>query len=489
MDLPRRSVRSGVAVMVAQAITLAMGIASIAALGRLLTPADFGVVAIATSFVAFVKMFADHGLPQSIVQRENITDAQINSLFWINVAGGFVAAGLGTLIAWPISIWFARPELFWIIAALANTLILTGLGAPHAAMLRRQIRFRTFSTIGVVANAVGVATGILAAIAGWSYWSLVAMTVAMTTTRTVGAWACSGWRPSRPALASGIAPMVRMGAYLSATSLVTTLARSADRILIGYGIGSAAAGFYSNASRLILAPTNQINAPLTSVAIPILSRLQNEPARFRAFYRRGIEAVVFSLCPFVLVAMIAAHHLVPLLLGPQWSDSVPIFIALTPAALVACTRVVTSWVYVPLGRTDRQFRWRILASTIMLTAYLVGIRWGAVGVAVAFSTQAALVRGPAVLYCIRDTFVTLQDILGSIWRIGVAVAVTIVGGSLAASAIPADVGHFAACLLIAIAVFTIYVAAFALTPGGPRRLRSMIEVVRHLRPSPSTDAS
>ena len=467
--------------MIAQAVTIAMGMGSVAALGRLLTPAEFGVVAIATSFVAFVTMFADNGLPQAIVQREDITDRQLNAIFWLNVAGGVVAALLGTAVAWPVSLLFERPELFGVISALAGALVFTGLGAPHAALLRRQLRFRTHATIGVVANALGVIAAILAALAGWGYWSLVMLTAVMAVSRAAGSWMFSGWWPGRPALAPGIWPMVRMGAYLSGTSLVGTISRTTDRMLIGYGLGNAAAGFYSNANRLILVPATQLNAPLTSVAIPVLSRLQDQPERFRAFYRRGVEAVVFFLTPFVLVAMVTADHLVPLFLGPQWMESIPIFQALTPAALVACTRIVTSWIYIPLGHTDRQFRWRVFASLVMVGAFLVGLNWGAVGVAVAFSVQAVVIRGPAIAFCLHGTFVRGRDVGSALWRTGVAAALAVTAGLLLGPSVPESLGDFGSCVVMTMFVFVVYVLAFLLVPGGRARLRSMREILRHLR--------
>lgn len=465
--------------MVAQAISIVLGIGSMAVLGRLLTPADFGVVSIATAFIAFVTMLPNQGLPQAIVQREDLEADQLNALFWLNVGGGLLAAGIGSAIAWPIATWFGRPELSGVITVLACALVATGVGAPHAAVLRRGLRFRTHATIGVVANLVGVATGIATALAGWAYWALVAMTVATTVTRAVGMWSCSGWRPSRPALAEGIRPMVRIAAYLGGTSLLTTASRTVDRILIGYGLGDAAAGYYANANRLIIQPTAQLNAPITSVAIPVLSRLQSEPDRFRAFYRRGLETVVFILCPFVLVAMAAAEHLVPLFLGDQWTESIPIFLALTPAALAACTRVATSWVYIPLGRTDRQFRWRVLASIVMISSFLIGLNWGALGVAVAFSTQAVLMRIPAIAYGIHGTFIRGGDVVAAIWRIGLAAVPAVVLARWVAGLLPEGCSHLASCAGIAASVFLVYLGAFSLTPGGLPRFRSMLELARH----------
>jgi O-antigen/teichoic acid export membrane protein len=486
IDLPRRSVRSGAVVMVAQVITVALGIGSMAVLGRLLTPADFGVVSIATAFVAFVIMLPNQGLPQAIVQRDDLTDAQLNSLFWLNVGAGVVAALIGTLAAWPISVWFDRPDLFWIMTVLAGALITTGLGAPHAAVLRRALRFRTHATVGVVANLIGVATGIATAFAGWSYWALVAMTVTTTATRAIGMWACSGWTPSRPAIVGGIRPMVRIAAYLNGTSLLTTTSRSISRIMIGYGLGDAAVGYYTNASRLVVQPATQLNTPLNSVAIPTLSRLQSDPERFRAFYRRGLEVVVFMLCPFMLVAMASAEHLVLLFLGPQWTESIPLFRALTPAGLVACTGVATSWVYIPLGRTDRQFHWRIVASVVMIGAVLLGLQWGTLGVAVAFSGQAVAMRIPAIAYCIHGTFLRGADVAIAVWRIALASVPAVLAGWWCAGSLPIETSHLAACAAIATTTFAIYLLAFACTPGGLARLRANAELARHLMRPPKT---
>ena len=310
------------------------------------------------------------------------------------------------------------------------------------------------------------------------------MTIVMTVFRTAAAWATSHWLPSRPALAEGIGPMVRMGAYLIGTSLVGTISRTADRIMIGYGLGNTAAGFYANANRLIMLPTTQVNMPLSSVAVPVFSRLQNDPERFREFYRRGIEVVVLALSPFIIVAMVAADHIVPLFLGPQWTDSIPIFRALTPAALIACTRVVTSWIYIPLGQTDRQFRWRLFASVLMIAAFFIGIRWGAVGVATAFSVQAFLIRGPAIAYCLHGTFVRMSDVLSALWRVAIAVLAAISLGFLAADRLP-DLGggldDFWSILLLTVVVFLSYLVTFAVTPGGWRRLTEIRKVARHLR--------
>jgi len=481
-DLPRRSVRSGAVVLVAQSASVGLGVASIAILGRLLTPDDFGVVAMAAAFVALIANFADNGLPQATVQREDINDEQINALFWINALVGAGAALAGVAAAWPIAWFYDRPELVGVTAALAGSLVITGAAAQHQALLRRHMRFTSHSVIAVIATAAGLGAATAAALLGAGYWALVIMAVSNALVRAIGNWIACPWRPSRPRRVAGLGPMIRFGAYLTGTSLAGTIARTTDRILIGRGLGGEAAGFYSNASRLILMPATQLNVPLTSVAIPVLSRLQDEPERFRAFYRRGVEAVAMTLCPLILVGLVAAEHLVPTFLGDQWTESVPILRALAPAALLGCFNVTTSWVYVPLGRSDRQFRWHVFRSICTVASYVIGLRWGAVGVATAFSIQAWLLRLPAVLYCLHGTFVRLTDVGSATWRIGVAcVVATAVTAPLAISMRARD-DHFVSLVILTAVVFTAYAMTVAVVPGGWSRLRALASTLRHLMP-------
>ena len=155
--------------------------------------------------------------------------------------------------------------------AFSGNLALAGLGATHLALIRRDLRFRTHAGIGVLANLCAVLVGILAAWFGLGYWSLVLMGVANNAFTTVAAWICSGWLPNE-----GIRDMVRMGLFLNGTALVSSMTRVVDRVLIGLTLSDAAAGYYANAHRLILQPSMQVNKPLTTVAVPVLSRLQHD---------------------------------------------------------------------------------------------------------------------------------------------------------------------------------------------------------------------
>lgn len=482
-DLPRRSIRSGAAVLIGQVATVGLGFVSAAVLARLLSPEDYGLIAMASAFVALITTFSDMGLAQATVQRTGVTDEQVNALFWLNVGLGLVAAAAGLALAHPIALFYGEPRLGAIIMGLSAGFVCSGIAAQHRAVLQRRMRFAALSSIDAGSLAGGILLAIVAALLGAGHWALVLLAVGSAVLRTIGLWVASGWRPSRPARAEGLGTMIRFGAFLSGTSLFGTLARNVDRILIGRFFGPMVAGYYFNAYRLLLMPVSQLNAPLSSVALPTLSRLQDDPERFRLFYRRGVEIVAAVSFPAVLTCLLGADHLVPALLGSQWHEAIPIFKALAPAALLASVNVVTSWVYIPLGRTDRQFRWHVFRSGCVMIGYVIGLPWGALGLAISFSVTACVLRIPAILYCFRGTFLRLGDVVDATWRVGAASVFAAAAARPVAMRLGPEAPHIPKLLFIGAVFAVAYGLGWCLLPGGVGRLRAMLAMARHLGPS------
>lgn len=481
-DLPRRSVRGGAVVLVGQGGNMAIGLVSAAVLARILDPADFGIVAMASAFLVLLGEFADAGLSQATIQRHEINTSQVSTLFWVNVAVGTVASLIGVGLAWPIALFYGEPKLVMVTIALSAGFLLSGIAAQPLALVRRRMRFATEAAVQLGSLALGLAAGIVAALAGLGYWALVVQVLSASLVQALGIWIASGWMPGRPVRGSGVREMLRFGGFLSGTNIIAAFVRMSDRVLVGRFVGVDAAGLYDNAKRLVVVPVTQLNKPLTMVSRSVLARLQHDPERFRAYYRQGIETIASASLPVTMWFLISAEETVLTVLGPQWTGSVPIFQALAPAAMLASLGVVTTWIYVPLGRTDRLFRWQCLQAVAVVVALSIGLRWGAVGVATAFSTVFFVLRGPAIAYCLHGTFVRWSDVLGSVWRPVVAVAVAGAAAALVAERLPLPeipiVGLVARGGLLGIA----YVIAWVLLPGGVRRGREILGAARHLLP-------
>ena len=202
-DLKGRTISSGFITVTAQGVQFALTLASTMILARLLTPGDFGLLAMSWTIIGFLRIFREAGLSTATVQREGITHAQVSNLFWINVVvSGFIS--LLVAAAAPVVAWFYRePRLVEITLALSITFFLAGLAVQHMALLNRQMRFKVIALIQVGSVLAGVLVGIGMAWLKYGYWSLVGMNLTTSMVALLMTWSVCRWRPQFFARRSG----------------------------------------------------------------------------------------------------------------------------------------------------------------------------------------------------------------------------------------------------------------------------------------------
>ena len=278
--------------------------------------------------------------------------------------------------------------------------------------------------------------------------------------------------------------MLVFGGYLTATNLLNYLARNLDNILIGWRWGAGALGVYAKAYQLLLLPIRQINGPLTVVAIPALSRLQDQPDLYRLYYQKAIQLLVTIGMPLVVFTFVAADKLILLILGDQWMEAVPIFRMLGPAAVIGTFNVATGWVYISLGQTHRQFRWAVLATTVTIMGFLIGLHWGAIGVAASFSITSLITRYPGIVYGFRRSPLHVRNLLDVLWRPALASAaagaVIFIGAGLVTLR-----RHIVWDLLLGLILYTVaYIFTWSVLPNGRRRLWDIVRLASELAVRP-----
>ena len=283
-NLKDRTISSAFVTTISQSVQFVITLGSTMVLARLLTPHDFGLVAMVMTVTGFLRIFKDAGLSTATVQQHEITHGQVSNLFWINVA----LSGAMTLIvaaAAPLIAWFYRePRLVGITLLLSITFLLTGLTVQHLALLNRQMRFRKIALIQVGSLLVGSILGIIMAWLKYGYWSLVGTQLGVATSALLLVWSMSGWRPQLPSRHSHVWPLLTFGANVSASNFLYTVARGTDNLLIGRYYGPGSVGLYSRASALLHAPLGQFLIPIESVFLPVLSRLQLKEQTIAALF-------------------------------------------------------------------------------------------------------------------------------------------------------------------------------------------------------------
>jgi len=469
-DLKGRSVRGGTVTMVAQGAKFFLHTGSIVILARLLTPQDFGLIAMVTAITNFVMVFKDMGLSMATIQRAEINHAQISTLFWINTAIGFALALLTIALAPAIAWFFGEPRLTKVTVTLAGAFIFGGLTIQHQALLKRHMRFVRLGVIEVVGLLVGVATAIVAAWCGAGYWSLVFMQLAMAGTIAVGVWAASGWHPGWPRRRAGTMSMLTFGRDITGFSIINYFARNSDKILVGRFCGSGILGLYGKAYNLLMLPISQIRGPLTSVAVPALSRIQDDPKRYKSYYTKLILLLSFISMPLIVFLAISSRSIIHLLLGEQWLGASSIFQILAITAFIQPVWSTVGLVLLSLGQSGRYLRFGIFNSLVVVTSFAVGIRWGVIGVASAYAVASYLILFPSLWYCFRRTPISIAAFLKAIVRPIMASLTMALFIFLAHPFLVKQLDIVVVCTNFTIG-FSAYFLLWSLMPGGMQILR------------------
>jgi PST family polysaccharide transporter len=407
-DLKRRSVRGGLLTVISQGTQFFITSISTVVLARLLTPADFGIVAMVTAVTGLASAFADLGLSEATIQSKEIRHDQVSALFWINFAIG-LALMLATAALAPLLVWFYKePRLKNITLLVSLTFLISGLRVQHNALLRRKMRFLALAIRDIASWAIAVPIAITLAWRGAGYWALVILPLTANSVQTAISWVLVKWTPGPPRRDARVGSMVVFGGNVAASYVITNLIRSADSVLIGWYWGAGPLGLYSRAYNLLMLPVRQLSIPAGSVAVPAFSRVQNDPERFARYYLGAVRLMLWISASVLGFLFVAAEPVIVLVLGNQWRGAVPVFQILAVSALVQLLVDSAIWSFVSRGHSARLFKMLLIIAPIIIGAFIIALPLGIRFVALSGSLV-LLGLSPWILkFSFRETNLTLQ---------------------------------------------------------------------------------
>ncbi|SDN45300.1 lipopolysaccharide biosynthesis protein [Geodermatophilus sp. DSM 45219] len=454
-DLGRVAARGAGVTLAGQGARILLQLASVAVLARLLGPADYGLLAVGLVVVGIGEVFRDLGLSTAAIRTPDLTTRQRDGLFWLNVAAGTALAAVALLASGSVAAAFGEPELADIVRWLSSTFLLNGLAAQYRAGLIRELRFGAVAGVDLGAQLVAFGVAVTAAVAGAGYWALVAQQLTQGAVALVLVVALGRWVPGRPRRGVGLWPLVRFGSGLTGTQLVYYVGNNLDNLVLGLTAGPAALGIYNRGFQLLMTPLNQLRSPATTVAVPVLSRLQDDLERSGEYLRRSQLALGFSLVAGMALAAGAAGPLVDLLLGDRWAQVAPVLALLAVAGSAQTLSFVGLWVYLSRGLSGALFRYTVVTLVLSAACIGAGSLFGVVGVAAGYAT-AALLEWPLSLWWLsRVTVLPVRDLYLGALRV-TACAVTAGSACLAATQLTAgwpSAGRLAAGLLAGLAAY------------------------------------
>jgi O-antigen/teichoic acid export membrane protein len=393
----------------------ALGFITSVLLARLLLPEDFGLLAIATVFSGFAATLVDAGLGEALIQRKVLDDAHLNSVFFLSIAIGLLAAMVFWFAAPALASLYAAPILEPVCRVLALGLILGALGTVPRALRRRRMELRVLAAVDVVATCLGGIVAVSLAASGAGVWSLLASSLLGTAVAAAILWAGCPWRPRAEFHGEACREVMRFSGGLVGFNMVNYWARNLDNLLIGWMLGAAALGVYARAYFLMLLPIYQVTSVIATAMLPALASIQEDRPRVKAVYLRSLGAIGLISAPAVIGLFVVADTLIPVLYGANWRGVVPVFRILCVASLLQAFCNPVGWIYTTQNRTDLMFRWGLFGSGVQVLAIGLGGCGGTLSsIAVAYVIACVAILYPCLAIPGRLIGLTFREIVSTI---------------------------------------------------------------------------
>lgn len=398
--------------MLAVAGRQVMSLAGVAVLARMLGPEAYGLLGMAALITTFLMNFRDLGTAAAVIQKPSINDRMLTSLFWVNMLFGAVLAALVVLAAGPAAEFFHDERITPVLRILAISFPITSAGVVHQALLSRELAFHRIAWADLASSAVGYVVAIPMATAGFGVWSLVAANLVNALVSTALYWLFCPWRPRLVFDKDEVLTVSKFSLNLGAFGLVNYFSRNADNLIIGRMLGSEQLGYYQMAYNLMLYPIQNVSAVISRVLFPTFARMQDDDERFRSAYTRSCLLVALVTFPLMGGMGAVAGPLVHSLLGSKWSPAILTLQILAPVGLAQSVFTTVGQIYISKGRTDWMLYWGTGTAVLLVSSFLLGIRYGIEGVAAAYSfTYLVLVIPLGFLIPFRLIGLRLTDFL------------------------------------------------------------------------------
>jgi O-antigen/teichoic acid export membrane protein len=429
-ELRRNAIRGAVAAITGSAGSFVVAIGSVVILARLLTPSDFGVVTMVTTFSLLLRSFGLNGFTELIMQREDLTESLASNLFWINLSIGAILTLAFASSGWLLAHLFHNSAVVQVTHGMSLTIVIGSLGYIHTGLLQRAMHFRTTAIINFVGHLLQVIFSIILAMAGWHYWALVWGSVVQTAVLAAGAWLACQWKPSLPSRASGTGSGLKFAINVYSHFAFLYLTRNTDNTLVGWRFGARALGLYKKAYDLFVLPETQLMAPMSAVVVSTLSRVRGNRKQFQSYFLRAISLLALVGMGIGADFALVGSDIIRFLFGPGWEEAGRIFALLGPGIGVGLLYYTHGWIHLSIGRPERWFRWGLLEFVCTASLFLLGLRWGPSGIALAWTVSYFLLVFPGLWYAGKPIGLGIGPVFATIWKFFVASVVSCVATAL-----------------------------------------------------------
>lgn len=454
-----------------------------ALLTRLLTPADFGIVAMVVVISGFLGIMAEAGVSTAVVQKRDLAPEALSTLFWSGLGLGLAAALLLAVASPLIARFFGEPRLTLVVACLSISFVFLAMGRIPNGLLERGFRFQHLAAAEVIAAILSGGVGIVLAYSGAGYFALVFQTLVSSFLNATLRLVFSGFRPKLVFQAAALKAVSGYSGGVTAFSAINYWARNLDKALIGRALGAAELGFYGRAYALMLYPLEGITGIINPSLHPLLSAMQGDLERMTRAYLKIVRLVATLAFPAMCVLGALAPEIVHTVWGKQWDPSVRVFTILCFVGSIQPIGSTFGVVFLATNRTRLLAVVGLVNSVVMMGGIALGVRFGIRGVAIGYSLAYGAIFLPTmylvVVVLLKGRLSDIFKVFASPLAVAAPVLVSLLAFNHAVRGALPEALHL--CLGVVLGV-VLWLAAFALVdrkllaearsflPGGRKKV-------------------
>jgi O-antigen/teichoic acid export membrane protein len=403
MDLRQKSISGIKWNSLLSFITAGLQLLSMFILARLLSPAVFGLIGMTTLVVGFAQTFADMGISNAIIHRQDVVQEDLSSIFWLNILLGVSLFVILCAMNPLLTAFYNEPGLARPLYLSCLVFLIAPFGQLSQALLQKELCFRSLAIIQLMGALLNTSTSIVLALSGKGVYSIIYGQLASTLLQVMlfCYYARSYWRPHCCFSARRVKSYMSFGLYQMGDKVINYFNSNLDYLLIGSLLGVRPLGYYTLAYNLVLKPSQLINPILTKVAFPVFSRMQNDTSKMKNGYLRMLKYVSAINCP-IMAGLAATAPFAIQYLGAQWLPSLLLIQILTIVGLLRSLCNPVGALLLAKGRADLGFKWNAGIMVTQLPGLYLGAKLGgSVGVAMAFAVLMVLYTVAAYPVLIR----------------------------------------------------------------------------------------
>jgi len=360
-------------------------------LARLLEPEEFGILGMSMVFISISEVFTDVGFTSGLIQQKDTKDIAYSSVFYINLLISVVLSIVIVLTAPLIADFYEAPQVKQILYYLAIIPPIAALGRVQAAILTKQINFKSLTIRDIVATLVGGVLGVGAASLDYGVYSLVIQQIAMVTTGTVMLWLATNWKPKPEFSKNEIKKLFGFSSFVFFDSLLRQVFNKIDTIFIGKMFSPAMLGFYSRAESLKSQVQTYTTNSLRKVIFPVLSQLQDDDEKFKSTYFKAFNIVTGLIVLLIAPIYFLSNFIIIFLLGAKWEPSIIFFQILIFSAITSPQIGMMGKAVLAKGYSKLKFNIGLIQRLLKTTPIVFGLLFGIKEFAIAVVAASTLV--------------------------------------------------------------------------------------------------